>query len=95
MVLTRPVPVADMWRVDAELFNVFAVLGELVTHGLFQVRGTGGQLGYAVDDIHHQVIAVEVVAHRHIKRRGGGALFLVATHMQVLGIVASITEAMN
>ena len=42
---------------------------------------------HAVDHVHHEVEAVEVVQHDHVERRRGRALLLVAAHVEV-GVVA-------
>src|SRR5690606_9184601 len=66
-----------------------------VDHGLPQARSLLAQGGYAVDDIHDQVIAVEVVEHDHVEGRGGGALLLVAAHVQIVVIGAPVGEAVD
>src|SRR5690606_1182566 len=86
----RPGPVGD----DGDVGAVFAGPGAgreaRVDHGLPQARSLLAQGGYAVDDIHDQVIAVEVVEHDHVEGRGGGALLLVAAHVQIVVIGAPV-----
>ena len=45
--------------------------------------------------VHHQVEAVEVVEHDHVERRGGGALLLVAAHVQVVVVGAPVGEPVD
>ena len=51
--------------------------------------------GHAVDHVLHEVEPIEVVAHHHVERRRGGALFLVAAHVHVLVVGAAVRQAMN
>ena len=53
-----------------------------------QRGGTLSESRHAVDDVHHEVEAVEIVQHGHVERRGGRALFLVAAHVQVVVVGA-------
>ena len=53
------------------------------------------QPGRAIEHGLDQVKAIEVVQHRHVERRGGRALLLVAAHVQVVVVVAAIGEAMD
>src|SRR5437868_8011407 len=66
-----------------------------VGHPLPQVGGGGGQAGDAVDDVDDQVVAVDVVEHRHVEGRGRGALLLVPAYMQVVVAVAAVGEAVD
>ena len=54
-----------------------------VGHQLAHVPGARRQARHPVDHVHDQVEAVHVVEHHHVERRGGGALFLVAPHVDV------------
>src|SRR5262249_10476210 len=72
-----PLPAGDLRHVVAVAGDVPPVLDELVADGLLGVGGACPQLGHAVDDVLHEVEAVEVVQHAHVERRGGGALLLV------------------
>jgi hypothetical protein len=54
-----------------------------------------GQAGHAVDHVHDQVEAVEVVEHHHVERRGGGALLLVAAQAEALVIGPPVGEPMD
>src|SRR6185312_11529476 len=74
----RPHPVADFRQVLAAPRDVFAVLGAFVAHELSQVGGPVTQPGHAVDDVHDEMEAIQIVAHHHVERCGRRPLFLVA-----------------
>ena len=61
--------------------------------------GAGGgalaEAGHAVDDVHDQVEAVEVVEHDHVEGRGRGALLLVAAHVEVGVVGAAVGQAVD
>src|SRR5664280_3911697 len=80
----RPRPVAQLRRVVAMLAGVGAVAQPLIDHVLAQVGGPLEQPRNAVDHVHHEVEAVEVVEHHHVERRGGGALLLVSAHVDAV-----------
>ena len=50
---------------------------------------------HAVDHVHHEVEAVEVVEHHHVERRRGGALLLVAAHVEVVVVGAPVGEPVD
>ena len=77
------------------LARIGAVAQPLVGHVLAQVRGALGQAGDAVDHVHHEVEAVEVVEHHHVERRRGGALLLVAAHVDVVVVGAAVGQAVD
>jgi len=70
------------------------VLNQLVFHLLLQVCALGAQIRYAVNDVMHQVEAVKVVLHPHVKGRRDGALFLIAANVQV-AIGPGVGETMD
>ena len=77
---------ADLRGVLALEPRVRAGLDPLVHHQLAHVAGPRAEARDAVDDVDHEVVAVEVVEHDHVERRRGGALLLVAADVQV-GVV--------
>ena len=77
------------------LADVLLVLDQLVAHRLLDVGGHGRSLRHAVDHVAGQVEAVEVVQHRHVERRGGGAFLLVAADVQVVVVGAAIGQAVD
>ena len=63
--------------------DVVLVGDELVIHLLDEVGTAVAQLGQMQQCILDQMEAVDLVLHAHIKRRGDGALFLIAMDRQV------------
>ena len=51
--------------------------------------------GNAVNDVHYEVEAVQIVQHRHVERRGDGALFLVAANVDVVVVGAAVGEPVD
>src|ERR1019366_3160330 len=89
-----PLPVPDFRQVFAVLVDVMLVLDQLVFHLLLQVGALESQIRYAVDHVMHQVEPVQVVLHPHVKGRRDGALFLVATDVQV-AVGTGVGEAVD
>jgi hypothetical protein len=54
------------------LVDVLLVLDELVLELLLQLDALVAGLRQAVDGVHHEMEAVEIVQHRHVKGRGDG-----------------------
>ncbi len=77
------------------LVDVLAVFEEFVAEFLFEIGGTGSELGEAVDDVHGEVEAVEVVEDGHVEGGGDGAFFLVAADVEVVVVGAAIGEAVD
>ena len=67
----------------------------LVGHLLAQAGGARAQPGHAVDHVHDQVEAVQVVEHDHVEGRRGGALLLVAAHVEVVVIGPPVGQAVD
>ena len=88
-----PLPVQNFWHVDPVFVNVLFVLDELVAYKLFEVATDWHQLRHAVDHVTREVKTVEIIQHRHVERRGGGAFFFVSAHVKVVMIVAAISRA--
>ena len=78
-----PAPVPDLRQILAMCVDVMLVFDELVTHRLFQIRAFAAEMGQFVHDVLHQMEAIVVVLHTHVKRSGDRSLFLVAPDMQV------------
>ena len=90
-----PAPVANLRHVLTVTGDILFVLGELVAHVLFEMCGAIAERGHAIDNVHYQVKAIQVVEHRHIERCGGGALLLVAAHVKILVVGTAVTKTMN
>ena len=52
-------------------------------------------LRQAVDGVHHEVEAVQIVQHRHVEGRGDGALFLVAADVDVVVVGAAVCQPVD
>ena len=77
------------------LVDVLLVLDELVLELLFQVDALVAGLRQAVDGIHDEVEAVQIVQHRHVEGRGDGAFFLVATDVDVVVVGAAVSQPVD
>ena len=78
-----PLPVEDLRHILTNFVDVVLVLDQLVVHLLDEVSTAIAQLGQMQHSILYQMEAVDLVLHAHIKRRGDGALFLIAMDRQV------------
>ena len=67
----------------------------LVDHLLAQAGRALAEPGHAVDHVHDQVEAVQVVEHDHVERRRGRALLLVAAHVEVAVVGAPVGEPVD
>ena len=71
------------------------MLEQLVAQMLPGMRRAGLEPWQPRDGIRSQMKPVQVVQHRHVERRGDGALLLVATHVEVCVVGASIGQSMD
>ena len=62
---------------------------------LLQVDALVAGLRQAVDGVHHEVEAVQIVQHRHVECRRDGALFLIAPNMHVVMISTAVGQLVN
>ena len=90
-----PFPVSDFRQVLTVFLDVLLVLDELVLEPLLQVDALVAGLRQAVDGIHHEVEAVQIVQHRHIKGCGDSAFFFVATDMDIVVISSSVGQPVD
>src|SRR5260370_38002290 len=77
--LLLPGPVENFRRVLPVVARVLPCVQSLVDHLLADVSRPRAERWHSIDDVHHEVIAIDVVQHRHVEGRGGRALLLVAT----------------
>ena len=70
------------------------MLDQLVLHHLLQIGAFCPELGQAVHHVLNEVETVQVVLHPHVKRGRDGALFLVASDVQV-AIGPPVGQAMD
>jgi hypothetical protein len=90
-----PLPVADFRHVLTVFVDVLLVLDQLVLELLLQVNAFVAGLWQAVDGIHYEVEAVQVVQHRHVEGRGDGAFFFVAAHVDVAVVGAAVGQPVD
>src|SRR5205823_9775039 len=91
----RPGPARDLGRVLAVVARVLPAAQAVVDHLLADVGGLRTERRDPVDDVDHEVIAVEVVEHDHVERSRCRALLLVAAHMKVVVIRAPVGKAVD
>src|SRR5450759_833047 len=80
----RPDPLPDLGRVVTELTRIGSGGDAPVRDLLAKPGGALVQAGYAVDHVHHQVEAVEVVEHDHVEGSRGRPLLLVAPDVEIV-----------
>jgi hypothetical protein len=85
--------VGDLIRVGAVLVGVGEVLDDVVLHLFLHVGRRRTQLGHPVDDINHQVKAVNLIQNGQLQRGVDVALFLVAPHMDAVLVEPGDTPA--
>src|SRR4029450_12247635 len=90
-----PPPTGDLGHIVAVSGDELLMLDELVADRLLGVSGPRSELRHAVDHVAYQVEAIEIIQHAHVERRRGGALFLVATHMDVIVTGAPVGQSVN
>ena len=73
--------------------NRYAVTDGALRRVLVDTLVTG--LRQAVDGVHHEVEAIQVVQHRHVEGRGDGALFLVTADVKVAVVGAAVGEPVD
>src|SRR5579871_4767178 len=81
---SAPFPVPNLRQVLAVLVDVLLVLDQLVLELLLQVDAFFAGPRHAVNGVHHEVEAVQIVQDRHVEGGGDGALFLVAADVDVV-----------
>ena len=91
VILLVPLPVYNLWHINAIFADIFVMLIKFVVHFLNYRCGFVAERGNELQCIFYKVIAVNMVLHTHIKGRGDGALFNVAAHVQV-AVVAAVSK---
>src|SRR5262245_28800766 len=91
----RPLPLFDLGLIDAMLVGVVLAVDLPVAQLLLGVGPGHPQGGHAVDDVHGQAEAVNLVLDSQIKRRVDVPLFLVAAYVDVRMIGAPVGQAMD
>ncbi len=77
------------------LVNVLRVLDELILELLLQIEALVAGLRQAVDGVHHQVEAFQIVQHCHVEGRRDRALFLIAADVDVVMVGAAVGQPVD
>src|SRR5712692_8328974 len=91
----RPSPVTDFRQIVSAFANVLFMLDKFVAQQLFEVASDALQSWNTVHYIPSQVEAIKIVQDRHVERCCRRALLFVAPHVEIVMIVAAISEAVN
>ncbi len=75
--------------------DVEFVIDQQIAQFLFVASGPRGKAGDAVDDIHRQMEAIQIVEDRHVEWGGGRAFLLITANVQIIVIGAAVSEAMD
>ena len=75
--------------------NVMVVLDQFVEQLLLEICRFRGKPGHALEHIHHEVPAVQVVQDGHVEGRGDRALLLLAVHVEIVVVAAPIGQAVD
>jgi len=79
--LLAPFPSEHERMVLSAFVDVVAMLDEDVANGLLGIGGARAELRQAIDHVRHQMKAVHLIQHNHVKRRRGRSFFFVAAHV--------------
>src|SRR5260370_20472646 len=93
--LLRPGPIENFRRVLPVVARVLTRVQSLVDHLLANVSRLRAERWDPIDDVHHEVVAIDVVQHRHVEGRGGRALLLVPADVDVRVIRPAIRQAVD
>jgi hypothetical protein len=74
---------------------VLLVVDELLATGLLRVRRTPPEAWHTVDDVGHEVKAIQVVQHYHVERRRRSPFLFVTAHVQIPMISSAIRQPVN
>jgi len=85
--LALSISIPNLGHILAMLVDVLLMLNQLVLELLLQVDALVAGLRQAVNGVHHEVEAVPSRSVRSCRRRRDGALFFVATNMDVFVLV--------
>src|SRR5262249_44859892 len=90
-----PPPMRDLGHIIAVAGDVVLMVDELVAHDLLGIRSPRAQLRQSVNNVVHQVKAIEMIQYTNVEGSRGGSLFLVAAHMYVVVACAPIGQSVN
>ena len=75
--------------------DVLLVLDEFILQLLLQKSSCVTGLWQAVDGVHDQVEAIQIVEYRHVEGGSDGAFLLVATDVDVVVVGAPVDQAVD
>jgi hypothetical protein len=78
-----PLPIPDLRQILAVLVDVELVFDKLVPNHLLEVGPLATEMGQPIDDVLHQVKAIQIVLHPHIEDGRVRTFFLINTYMNV------------
>ena len=90
-----PFPITNFRQVLTVFSNVLRVLDKFVLKLLLEIDALVAGLWQAIDGVHDEVEAVQIIEHRHIERRGDRTFFFVAADVQVLMVGATVGESVD
>ena len=93
--LGGPLPVLDFRHVITMRGDVGFMIDFFIADGLLGISRKIAKLGDAINDISHEMEPVKIIEDDHVKRRGGFTFFLIAPHVEIFMIGATIRETMN
>src|SRR5580700_9581357 len=71
------------------------MLDQMIAQYLLGITCHAAEAWNAINRVARQMETVQIVHHGYVEGRGGGAFFLVAAHVQVRVIGASISQTMD
>src|SRR4051794_14106206 len=90
-----PLPIQDFRHIDTMLMNVLFVLDEFVAQQLLEMSTDALQFGHAVYGVSCKMESVQFIHYRHVEWRCRRAFFFIAAYVQVVMIVAAISQPVN
>src|SRR5688572_13865841 len=94
-VLVWPLPTADLGQVIPTFANILLVFEPLIAHQLFDVRATPLEFWHAVNDIHNQMKAIQIVQDDHIEWCSSRTLLLVSAHVEVSVVCPPVSQPVD
>src|SRR5690242_7666974 len=90
-----PDPVLNSRRVVTDPLDIPPVIDQPVSKVLLRVCANGRQPGHPVYYVNRQVKAVQLVEGNHVERRCRGPLLLIAAHVEIAMVRATVRQAMD
>lgn len=74
--------------------DIVLMFDKLVAHMLLKICALRAEVWHAVNHVHHEVKAIEIILDAHVERCRDRALFLVAADVQI-SVVSPIGETVD